>query len=146
MFHYYFAEESQGDKVKGMGVTGVYGGKLYYQGMAVGAEGDDPYELVYLPQIADRSSEATGLFLVDREGNVKKGTKQKLNKKGVMTGGTKYRMDNGYTYRVCSPSHGREEYGYEIYRIDRDLDIDHDPGVRLGAEDAAYIYLKEAEE
>lgn len=146
VFHYYFAEGSQGDKVKGQGVTGVYGGKLYYQGMAVGAEGDEPYELVYLPQIADRSPEATGLFLVDREGNVKKGTRQKQNKKGVMTGGTKYRMDDGYTYRVCSPSHGREEFGYEIYRIDRDLDIDHDPGVRLGAEDAAYIYLKEAEE
>lgn len=145
-FHYYFAEDSQDGKVRGKGVTGVYGGKLYYQGMAVGAEGDDPYELVYLPEIADRRPEATGLFLVDREGNVKKGTKQKQNKKGMTTGGTKYRMDNGYTYRVCSPSRGKEEYGYDIYRIDRDLDIDYDPGMRLGAEDASYIYLKEAEE
>lgn len=146
VFHYYFAENSKGDKVKGNGYTGVYGGKLYYQGLAVGAEGDDPYELVYIPKIADQSSEATGLFLVDREGNVKTGTKQKQNKKGIWIGGQKYRMDNGYTYRVCEPSHGKEEYGYDIYIIDRDQDIDHDSGIRLGVEDASCIYLKESEE
>ncbi|MBT9775255.1 hypothetical protein GPL15_01870 [Clostridium sp. MCC353] len=144
--HYYFAEDSQGDKTKGKGVTGVFGGRLYYQGMAVGADGEEPYELVFIPEIASQKPDATGLFLVDREGNVKSGTKQKQNKKGLLTGGTKYRMDNGYTCRVCSPAHGKEDYGYDIYIIDRDLDIDHDPGVRLGAEDASYIYLKEAEE
>lgn len=145
-YYYYFAEDSKGDKVKGKGVTGVYGGKLYYQGLAVGANGEDPYELVYVPEIADRNPQATGLFLVDREGNVKKGTKQRQNSKGIVTGGTKYKMENGYTYRVCLPANGKGEYGYEIDRIDRDLDIDHDPGVRLGADDASYLYLKEVEE
>lgn len=145
-FFYYFAEDSSSYKAKGKGVTGVYGGKLYYQGLAVGANGDDPYELVYVPEIADRNPKATGLFLVDQEGNVQKGSKERKNSKGVVSGGTKYKMENGYTYRVCLPAEGKEEDGYEIYRIDQDLDIDHDPGIRLGAEDASYLYLKEAEE
>ncbi len=146
VYSYYFAEDSRRYEAKGRGVTGVYGGKLYYQGLAVGAGGEEPYELVYIPEIADRSPEATGLFLVDGEGNVKKGSRQKQSKNGAVTGGTKYKMDNGYTYRVCSPSQGKEEYGYDIYKINRDLEIDQDPGVRLGAEDASYIYLGEAEE
>lgn len=145
-FYFYFAENSGGGKAKGKGVTGVFGGKLYYQGMAVGADGDEPYEVVYVPEIANQSKDATGMFLVDREGNVKKGTKQKLNKKGQLSGGTKYKMDNGYTYRVCVPSQGKADYGYEIYRIDEDLDIKNDPGSRMGEEDSSYIYLYEVEE
>ncbi len=145
-FYYYFAESTGGGRKKGRGVTGVFGGKLYYQGLAVGADGDDPYELVYVPEIANKSREATGIFLVDREGNVKKGTKQKQNKKGQLTGGTKYPMDNGYTYRVCTPPQGKADNGYEVYRIEKDLDIPNDPGSLLGEEDASYIYLKEVEE
>lgn len=146
VFYYYFAENSGSGKSRGKGVTGVFGGKLYYQGMAVGADGDDPYEVVYVPEMANRSREATGMFLVDREGNVKKGTKQKLNKKGQLTGGTKYKMDNGYTYRVCAPVQGKADYGYEIYRIEEDLENKNDPGSLMGEEDASYIYLSEVEE
>jgi hypothetical protein len=145
-FYYYFSEKTDDKNYRGRGVTGVYDGKLYYQGLAVGASGTERYELVYVPEIANRDGDATGLFLVDAEGNVKTGSAQKVSQKGVLSGGKKYKDYGGYTYRVCKPERGNGKNGYDIYLIDKADEIDKDPGQRLGADDAVYVYLKEAEE
>lgn len=146
-FYYYFAEKSDDTNFLGRGVTGVFDGKLYYQGLAVASASAERYELVYIPEIANRETDATGLFLVDAEGNVKTGSAQRVNKKGMVTGGTKYRDYGDWIYRVCKPEHGNGKNGYDIFQIDKSSDgIQGEQGVRLGADDAAYIYLKEAEE
>lgn len=152
-FFYYFSEKTNDTDYKGRGVTGVYGGKLYYQGLAVGSDSTERYQLIYIPEIANRSSDATGLFLVDAEGNVKTGSASRINKRGIETGGKKYSDYGSIAYRVCKPERGGGKYGYDIYRIDKDDDDDDDvnndynrQGVRLGADDAVCMYMKEAEE
>ncbi len=47
---------------------------------------------------------------------------------------------------MCKPERGNGKNGYDIYLIDKADEIDKDPGQRLGADDAVYVYLKEAEE
>ncbi len=146
-FYYYFSEKSDDRNFLGRGVTGVYDGKLYYQGLAVGSASTERYELVYIPEIANRDTDATGLFLVDAEGNVKTGSAQRVNSKGIVTGGKKYKDYGDCIYRVCKPQHGNEKNGYDIFQIDKSSEeIEGEQGVRLGADDAAYIYLKEVEE
>lgn len=152
-FFYYFAERTSGDNYKGRGVTGVYGGKLYYQGLAVGSDSTERYQLIYIPEIANRDSAATGLFLVDAEGNVKTGSASHINKKGIESGGKIYHDYGSFSYRVCKPSRGDGKNGYDIYYIDKDQFDEDDPlndyhkrGERLGEDDAVCIYMKEAEE
>jgi len=158
-FYYYFGEKTSGDDFLGRGVTGVYGGRLYYQGLAVASETTERYALVYIPEIANRSTDATGMFLIDAEGFVKTGSASKINAKGQEKGGKKHVDYGGFVYRVCKPEHGSGKDGYLIYLIDKAeekakkdkddplYDPNYDPsGVLLGAEDAEYLYLKEAEE
>ncbi len=153
-FFYYFSDKSNHTDYKGRGVTGVYGGKLYYQGLAVGSDDSNYYQLVYVPELANKNSDATGLFLVDAEGTVMTGSASRINAKGIETGGRKYN-DSGSSiaYRVCKPKRGDGKYGYDIYRIDKDDDDEDDvnneynkQGVLLGADDAVCMYIKEVEE
>lgn len=159
IFYYYFADKTSGDDYRGRGVTGVYDGKLYYQGLAVASETTERYGLIYIPEIANRSTDATGMFLIDAEGNVKTGSSSRINQKGQETGGKKYTDYGGFVYRVCKPERGDGKDGYLIFLIDKEEekvktdkgDAFYDPnydtsGQLLGADDAEYLYLKEAEE
>lgn len=128
-YYYRFAPEGTAEYRKGQGVTGVYGGKLYYQGLAVGAQEDMTYELVYLPTIAEKRTGATGMFLVDEKGNVKTGRKKAYDDR---------------EYRVVKKSSSADKYGYTIYEIVENEDGDEEE-ILLTPEDAARIYLDDIE-
>ena len=50
VYYYYFAERTNSRHAKGQGFTGVHAGRLYYLGLAVGAQ-NESYEVVYLPML-----------------------------------------------------------------------------------------------
>lgn len=112
-YYYYFSEK---DRNKGQGISGVEHGRLYYQGMAVGAQWET-YEVVYLPTLAEKddSGTGTGFFLVDATGRVMKGSK----------GGAEYKSSDGNVYRVTKSSDRNDKYGYVIDYYDGDRDADH---------------------
>ncbi len=115
VYYYYFSEISGGNYSKGQGITGVSGGRLYYQGMAVGAQ-DDTCEVVYLPTLEekDRLGKGTGLFLVDASGKVKKGSGS----------GSHYTSGKGEEYRVIRESDRNDDYGYVIEHCGGEKDED----------------------
>lgn len=128
-FYYYrFAPKGTSEYKKGQGVTGVYGGKLYYQGLSVGAQEGEDYELVYLPTLADKENGATGMFLVDEKGNVKTGRREN---------------SDGTEYKVVKKKGCDEKYGYEIYRIDEVGGKKKE--TLLTSEAASLIYLDDIE-
>ena len=108
-YYYYFMDRTDGDFSKGQGFTGVDGGRLYYQGLAVAAQMHD-WEVVYVPTLADKKEGATGLFLIDTRGMVKKGTRQ----------GSTCRSTDGNKYKVVKESEQDEKYGWHIYIVDED--------------------------
>lgn len=97
-YSYYFAEKSGGGYSKGQGYSGIHNGKLYYQGLAIQADPNEEYELVYVEAL-DKKSNDTGMFIVDTEGRIKKGS---------------IRMADGWKYQVKKASGS----GYKITRID----------------------------
>lgn len=139
-YYYYFSESNAKGHCKWQGYTGVWKGRLYYQGLAVGAQWET-YEVVYLPTLAERDErgEGTGFFLVDASGRVMTGSKN----------GSTYRSSDGNTYRVKEISDQSDEYGYAIDYFDGDRDEDdHDRKIwkPLKEDDYDYIYWDAVEE
>ena len=99
-YSYYFAEKSGNGYSKGQGYSGIHNGKLYYQGLAVQADPNEEYELVYVEGL-DRKSNDTGIFIVDENGKIQKGS---------------IRLSDGYKYQIKKAG----TYGYHIYRIESD--------------------------
>lgn len=97
-YSYYFAEKSGGGYSKGQGYSGIHNGKLYYQGLAIQADPNEEYELVYVEAL-DKKSNDTGMFIVDTEGRIKNGS---------------IRLSDGYKYQTKKAGN----YGYKITRID----------------------------
>ena len=60
--------------------------------------------------LADKKEGATGLFLIDSRGMVKKGTRQ----------GSTCRSTDGNKYKVVKESEQDEKYGWHIYIVDED--------------------------
>jgi len=98
-YHYYYCFSDKSGS-RGRGICGVKNGRLYYHGLAVGAQ-EDSYEPVYLPTIeeADKTGKGTGMFLVDMTGKVKKGTAY---------------TSFGYSYKVSEIKGSDGDYGYRI--------------------------------
>lgn len=128
IYYYRFAPKSTSEYRKGQGVTGVYNGKLYYQGLSVGAQEGESYEVVYLPTLAAKENGATGMFLVDEKGNAKAG-------QYVSTDGVKYKA---VKKKGCS-----EKYGYEIYIVNDDAV--KDKLTLMSPDEASLIYLDDVE-
>ena len=138
VYYYYFSERSNSKYSKGQGITGVSAGRLYYQGMAVGAQ-DDTYEVVYLPTLEEKDDTgmSTGFFLVDASGRVKKGSKA----------GSHYTSSNGNEYRVTKVSDRNDDYGYVIDYYDGEKDDDnHKVWKSLTEKDYDYICWDTVEE
>lgn len=116
VYYYYFSERSNSKYSKGQGISGVSAGRLYYQGLAVGAQ-FDTCEVVYLPTLEEKddTGKSTGFFLVDGSGRVKKGTR----------GGSHYVSSDGNEYRVTKISDKNDEYGYVIDYYDGEKDDDN---------------------
>lgn len=129
-YYYRFAPEGTDGYRKGQGVTGVYGGKLYYQGLSVGAQEDGEYEVVYLPTLAAKQTGATGMFLVDERGTVKTGSHVKDS--------------SDREFKVRKKSGTDDAYGYEIYEI-FETEEGKDMEKLLTVEDASRIYLDDIE-
>lgn len=128
-YYYYFAAET-GKYRRGQGVTGVFKDKLYYQGLAVGAQEDEKYEVVYLPTIAEEHEGATGMFLVDEQGDVRTGS--------YLT------ASDGRHYKVKEKDKNSKKYGYLIYEVTKE-----DSGKKterlLTENEASRIYLDDIE-
>ncbi len=138
VYYYYFSEKPNSKYSKGQGITGVSAGRLYYQGLAVGAQ-DETYEVVYVPALEEKddTGKGTGLFLVDASGKVKKGS----------LGGSHYRSSNGNEYRVVKESGRNDEYGYVIQYYDGEKDdSNHKIWKSLTEGDYSYICWDIAEE
>lgn len=99
-YSYYFAEKSGNGYSKGQGYTGIHAGKLYYQGLVIQADLNEEYELVYVEAL-DKKSNDTGLFIVDTEGKIKKGS---------------IRLSDGYKYQIKKAGNR----GYNIFRVEED--------------------------
>lgn len=99
-YHYYFSKKRENGYSEGQGVTGVYEGKLYYKGLAVTADEDTKYKLIYIPELA--KTNGTGLFVVDENGKVK-------------TSGLTSEMYDGTKYRVK-----KQGSSYRVFRVDVD--------------------------
>lgn len=129
-YYYYFSPDSTGGYHKGQGITGVHGGKLYYHGLAVGAQEGYKYELVYLPTLASKQNGATGMFVVDEKGNVQTGSNLE--------------SDEGRTFKVKKNDNASEKYGYLVYEVTRD---GNDKKVErlLNKDEAFRIYLDDIE-
>lgn len=97
-YSYYFAEKSGGGYSKGQGYSGLHNGKLYYQGLAIQADPNEEYELVYVEALNKKSND-TGMFIVDTEGRIKKGS---------------IRLSDGCKYQTKKAG----EYGFKITRTD----------------------------
>ena len=108
-YYYYFMDRTDSDFSKGQGFTGVDDGRLYYQGLAVAAQTHD-WEVVYVPTLTDQKDGATGLFLIDGRGMVKKGSSQ----------GSTCRSGDGNKYKVVKETEQDEKYGWHIYIVDED--------------------------
>lgn len=138
VYYYYFSGKSDSRHSVGQGITGVSGGRLYYQGMAVGAQ-DETYEVVYLPTLEERddTGKGTGMFLVDETGKVKRGSKS----------GSHYTSSDGNEYRVTKESDRNDDYGYVIEYYDGEKDEDnHKIWKSLTEKDYAYICWDTVEE
>lgn len=138
VYYYCFAQKDSSRYSKGQGITGVSGGRLYYQGMAVGAQ-YETLEVVYLPTLEEKDDigRSTGLFLVDATGRVKKGS----------AGGSHYTSSDGNVYRVTRVSDRNDDYGYVIDYYDGDKDDDsHKIWKSLTEKDYAYICWDAVEE
>lgn len=129
-YYYRFSPENNGEYHKGQGITGIYNGRLYYQGLAVGAQEGDKYELVYLPTIAAKRDGATGMFVVDEKGNVQTGSYLK--------------SPNGMDFKVEKKDNTSDKYGYLVYEITRDEDGKKAERLLSEAE-ASRIYLDDIE-
>lgn len=129
-YYYRFSPENNGEYHKGQGITGIYNGKLYYQGLAVGAQEDDKYELVYLPTIAAKRDGATGMFVVDEKGNVQTGSYLK--------------SPNSMDFKVKKKDSTSDKYGYLVYEITKDEDGKKVERLLTEAE-ASRIYLDDIE-
>lgn len=133
-YYYYFSEDTRAGLYKGQGGTGVSAGRLYYQGMAVAAQGYD-YEVVYLPTVAEQGSNGTGMFLVDGSGRVMKGSKS----------GTYYTSDDGNKYKIVKENDRDDTYGYHIFTEEKD-----EQGNKVLSpvtdDEAEYIYWDAVEE
>lgn len=130
LYYYRFSKVNNGEHGKGQGVTGVFDGKLYYHGLAVGAQDEEKYEAVYLPTIAKTREGATGLFLVDEKGTVKTGKHLEAA--------------DGTIYKVEKNGKNSDKYGYVIYKIEEvehGKDIEH----RLTADQASLIFLNDVD-
>ncbi len=99
-YDYYFSKKREKGYSEGQGVTGIYDGKLYYKGLAVTADEDTKYKLIYIPELV--KTNLTGLFIVDEAGKVK-------------TSGLTSEMYDGSKYRI--KKHGS---GYQIFHVDGD--------------------------
>lgn len=137
-YYYYFADRKKENVSKGQGITGVEKNRLYYQGLAVGAQ-DESLEVVYLPTLEEQDDcgYGTGFFLVDQAGRVKKGSK---------TGST-YSDGEGRTYKVYKDNDHCDKYGYRMEYCDGDKDED---GKKIWntllAQDCAYLCWDAVEE
>lgn len=100
-YDYYFAKDGGAGYSKGQGVTGIFDGKLWFEGLLVKAEEGSEYELVSIPKLAGKSG--TGLFLVDESGKVKKS-------------GRTPELLSGTRYRVQSQKNSKNT-GYLIYAV-----------------------------
>jgi len=132
-YYYYFSDK---ERDKGRGICGVKNGRLYYHGLAVGAQ-YDTYEPVYLPTIEEesRTEQGTGMFLVDTSGRVKRGSKN----------GTTYTSD-GNTYKVFEVGSDSEDYGYRIDYYDGKDEDNHKVWITMEQDDCDYICWDEVEE
>ena len=131
VYYYYFAERTNSRHAKGQGFTGVHAGRLYYLGLAVGAQ-NESYEVVYLPMLEekDRSGGSTGCFLVDETGRVMKGSKN----------GSHYTAADGTEYKVTKAGDLNDEYGYKIELCDGEKDENnHKVWRNLTEKDYTYI-------
>ncbi|MCI8959410.1 MAG: hypothetical protein HFG62_09865 [Lachnospiraceae bacterium] len=138
VYYYSFAERDSSRYSKGQGISGVHGGRLYYHGMAVGAQ-YETFEVVYLPTLEeqDDTGQSTGLFLVDAGGRVKTGSR----------GGSHYTSSDGNVYRVTRVSDRNDDYGYVIEYYDGDKDDDnHKIWKSLTEKDYDYICWDAVEE
>jgi len=128
-YYYYFSDKSFD---RGRGISGVKNGRLYYHGLAVGAQ-EDTYEPVYLPTIeeADGTGKGSGMFLVDMSGKVKKGTAY-----------TSY----GYTYKVSEIKGCDGDYGYQIDYSEEKDGNNRNVWITLQQGDCDYICWDEVEE
>ena len=97
-YTYYFAEKAGSGLSKGQGYSGIRQGRLYYHGLAVQADENEDYQIVFVEALMKKSKD-TGMFIVDKEGKVKKGTAK---------------LSDDYKYQA-------KKIGsdvYKIYRID----------------------------
>lgn len=99
-YSYYFAEKSGNGYSKGQGYTEIHAGKLYYRGLAIQAGLNEEYELVYMEAL-DKTSNDTGLFIIDTEGKIKKGS---------------IRLSDGCKYQIKKAGNR----GYNIFRVGED--------------------------
>lgn len=133
-YYYCFSDRTDPDYYKGQGITGVDAGRLYYQGLAVTAQSCN-CEVVYLPTVAEKREDGTGMFLVDDSGMVIKGTK----------GGVFYTSGDGNRYKVVKEKDQDDTYGYHIYIEEKD-----DDGNKfltpVTSDEAEYIYWDAVEE
>lgn len=138
VYYCYFAERTNNRHSKGQGFTGVHAGRLYYLGLAVGAQ-SSKYETVYLPMLEEKDSSggSTGCFLVDETGRVMKGSKS----------GSRYVSNDGTEYKVIKTGDLNDDYGYVIECCDGDKDdAGHKVWRTLTEEDCTYICWDMVEE
>lgn len=95
-YTYYFAEAAGSGLSKGQAYSGVSRGRLYYQGLAVQADEDEAYQIVFVEALKKKSKD-TGMFIVDRKGKVKKGT---------------VKLSDDYKYQI-------KKTGTDVYKIFR---------------------------
>lgn len=104
-YYYYFATEKDKGFSLGQGVTGIFKGRLYFEGLAVTAEEGTGWQAAFIEPREGRK--ISGLFLVDETGKVK-------------TGGT-VMDENGIQFKVAKKQ-GQDpgKKGYIITFRDKD--------------------------
>lgn len=119
-YNYYFARKSDRGFTEGQGVTGIYGGRLYYEGLAVKAIEGMEWSPAYIECDPANDHGVNGWFLVNEEGKVK-------------TGGTA-KDSNGLRYKIVNKSNKTSnKKGYEIqWRDDTENWKGNDGYVRIG--------------
>ena len=105
-YEYYFSKKRENGYSQGQGISGIFNGKLYYKGLAVTAEEELKYKLVYIPEFS--GDHGTGLFLVDENGKVK-------------TGGLTSESETGYRYRIIKNTNNSSS-GFRIYRVEKGME------------------------
>lgn len=130
-YNYYFARKKDKGYSEGQGVTGVFGGRLYYEGLAVRAEDGMGWQPAYIECDPANDHGISGWFLVDEDGKVK-------------TGGTA-KDANGIKYKVTKKKNIQaNKKGYEVQWRDDTEDWKGNDGYTtlISSSDALYAGLE----